>query len=113
MTDTAFWLFIDDIRDAPTREWTVVRSSFDAITAMKERGCPAKISFDHDLGGTDTAVAVVKWLIEADLDAAGGFIPDEFIFSVHSANPVGAANIWGLLQGYLSHKEKSRDARRD
>ena len=104
MADTAFWLFIDDLRDAPSGEWIVTRSSSEAIAVMREHGCPARISFDHDLGGDDTAIAVVRWLIDADLDLSGRFIPDEFVFSVHSANPVGAANIQGLLEGYLSFK---------
>lgn len=112
MTDTAFCLFIDDVRDAPSREWVVARSSCDAIAVIRQRGCPARISFDHDLGGSDTAIAVVRWLIDSDLDASGAFIPGDFAFSIHSANPVGAANIRGLLGGYLSYKENNRDATR-
>jgi hypothetical protein len=110
MTDTAFWLFIDDVRSAPSSEWVVARSSSDAIAVIKQRGCPARISFDHDLGGSDTAVAVARWLVDADLDASGAYIPDDFVFSIHSANPVGAANIRGLLEGYLSYKAKNRDS---
>ncbi|WP_027803557.1 cyclic-phosphate processing receiver domain-containing protein [Paraburkholderia dilworthii] len=108
MCDAGFWLYIDDLRDAPGREWIVARSSCEAIELLKERGCPARVSFDHDLGGDDIAIVVVRWMVETDLDCSGRFIPDQFEFSVHSANPVGAANIRGLLESYLSYKAKSR-----
>ena len=94
-------LYIDDIRDPKTSGWVIVRSSKDAINMMSEKGCPALISFDHDLGGEDTAMKVVKWMIEFDMNACGDFIPQNFEFIVHSANPVGSKNITGLLGGYL------------
>ncbi|WP_347880808.1 cyclic-phosphate processing receiver domain-containing protein [Paraburkholderia sp. BCC1876] len=110
MGDAVFWLFIDDLRDAPSEEWMVARSSSEAIALAKERRCPARVSFDHDLGGDDTAMVVARWLVDTDLDCSGRFIPDHFNFSVHSANPVGAANIQGLLAAYLSYRAKSRNA---
>ncbi|KUY59449.1 hypothetical protein WS45_08340 [Burkholderia sp. RF2-non_BP3] len=85
-------LFLDDLRAAPGPGWTVVRSSAEAI--------------DHDLGGDDTAMVVVRWLIERDLDQGGQFIPPEFRFQVHSANPVGRENIAGLLGGYLRQRSE-------
>lgn len=112
MGDAVFWLFIDDLRDSPGVEWVVARSSSEAISLLKDRGCPARISFDHDLGGDDTAMVVAKWLIETDLNCSGRFLPDKFEFSVHSANPVGAANIQGLLDAYLSYKAKMRSVAR-
>lgn len=63
------------------------------------------ISFDHDLGGDDTAMVVVKRLIELDMDADGGFIPRDFTFRVHSANPVGSENIRMLLAQYLAMRK--------
>jgi len=108
MDDAIFWLFIDDLRGAPSEKWIVARSSTEAIALVKERGCPARISFDHDLGGDDTAMVVAKWLIDTDLDYSGRFIPHHFRFSVHSANPVGAANIRGLLNAYLLSRAKSK-----
>jgi len=44
-----------------------------------------------------------KWLIERDMDVSD--MPADFSFNVHSANPVGSANIQGLLDSYLSFKE--------
>ena len=94
-------LFIDDLREPVNPAWTIARSSADAIACLLEHGCPDEISFDHDLGGDDTAMAVAKRLIDLDLDSGGAFIPRAFRFSVHSANPVGAANLRALLDRCL------------
>jgi hypothetical protein len=48
-------LYIDDIRN-PNYDAVVVRTSKEAISYVKENGCPNFISFDHDLGGDDTAM---------------------------------------------------------
>ncbi len=97
-------MYIDDIRD-PKGDFDFVASSSDsAIYIMKMDGCPDFISFDHDLGGDDTAMKVVKWMVNRDLDLNGKFIPQGFNFYVHSANPVGAANISGYLNAYLKQK---------
>jgi hypothetical protein len=94
-------LFIDDLRDPTDTSWIIARSSADAIACLEQRGCPDEISFDHDLGYDDTAMTVAKRLVDMDLDAGGQFIPPGFRFYVHSANPVGAANIRCLLTSYL------------
>ncbi|SOE64732.1 hypothetical protein SAMN05446935_2517 [Burkholderia sp. YR290] len=103
--ETRYRLFIDDIRDPVVPDWVIARTSSEAITALEARGCPFEISFDHDLGGDDTAMVVAKKLISMDLDAGGGFIPADFVYSVHSANPVGKSNIEGLLEAYLRQRE--------
>lgn len=61
-------------------------------------------SFDHDLGGDDIAMRVVKRMVEIDLDGGGKFIPACFVFFVRSANPVGARNIESYLNCYLAQK---------
>lgn len=94
-------LFIDDIRDPSSPDWVIARDSATAISIIEANGCPAEISFDHDLGGDDTAIPVVKRLVELDLDAAGAYIPPHFHFTVHGANPVGRENIRALLAQYL------------
>lgn len=104
MCNTGYKLYIDDLRTPKSEDWLIARDSFAAINLMQQHGCPALISFDHDLGGEDTAMVVVKWMIECDLDCDGAFIPDDFQFNVHSANPVGVKNIEGLLGGYLKRK---------
>jgi len=100
-------LFIDDIRDPVDASFAVVRSYEDAIAFMQANGCPLEISFDHDLGEEDakTGFDVAKWMIEEDLNADGKFMPGGFEYFVHSANPVGAANIRGLLDNYLAIRD--------
>lgn len=97
-------MFIDDLREPATDGWIIVRTSAEALDHMQTHGCPARISFDHDLGGDDTAMVVVKAMIEHDLDCPG-FIPADFSFVIHSANPVGAKNIAGLLNSYLVYRK--------
>jgi len=98
-------MYIDDIRDPKGEFDVVVRTSEEAINWMfANQSAPDFISFDHDLGGDDTAMKVVKFMISADMDLGGEFIPDNFTFFVHSANPVGAANITGYLNAYLAQR---------
>ena len=97
-------LFIDDIRDPIASDWVIARTSSDALSVLEAHGCPFEISFDHDLGGDDTAMIVAKKLVSMDLDAGGAFIPVDFVYSVHSANPVGKANIEGLLEAFLRQR---------
>lgn len=97
-------MFIDDLRDPPDDSWIIARTSSEALEYMREHGCPAEISFDHDLGCDDTAMRVVKQIVEQDLETGGKFIPDNFVFFVHSANLVGARNIEGHLNGYLAQR---------
>lgn len=95
-------LFIDDERFPPSngQTWHVVRSTAEAIEYVSKKGVPDLISFDHDLGGEDTAIKFVHWLIDRDLERPG-FIGRNFRFIIHSQNPVGASNIEKLLSGYL------------
>lgn len=103
-------LYIDDLREPDYSNYVEVRSSQDAIQLMSEKGCPIEISFDHELQGDDTAMNVVKWMIQQDLDSNEKFIPEQFHFNVHSANPVGRENLQGLMGGYLKQrKEASED----
>lgn len=89
-------LFIDDERYPPA-SWLdsttiICRSSKEAIDCINERGLPEFISFDHDLGGDDTAMRVVNQLETLCCDYGMKF-PESFAFTVHSQNPVGARNI--------------------
>ena len=101
-------LYIDDIRNPDTAGFDIVRSYDDAVFYMRLRGCPHFISFDHDLGDADapTGYDIAKWMVERDMNDSGGFIPADFDFAVHSANPVGAENIKGLLDNYLEVRKR-------
>jgi len=98
-------MFIDDVRSPPGRIRfdCIARSSDAAIAMMEKDGCPCYIAFDHDLGGDDTTMRVVNWMIEKDNDESG-WIPDNFTWDVHSANPIGKENINRKLLCYLKHR---------
>jgi len=100
----SYRLYLDDVRTPTEGNWKVVRSFTDAISLIKGLGCPEFISFDHDLGNDSlTGYDLAKWLVEKDLDKPG-FIPKNFEFNVHSANPVGAENIERYLNKYLEFR---------
>lgn len=94
-------LFIDDERFPPDdgREWVIVRSSQDAINYVRACGIPDFVSYDHDLGGDDTSMRFILWLIDSYLDGAIDTFPVNF--TIHSQNPIGALNIKGLLEGFI------------
>ena len=75
------------------------------------RGFPKYVSFDHDLGHEKyTGFDFAKQLVENDIISGNResrqsyrFAPD-FAFYVHSKNPIGKANIEGLLNNYMKHR---------
>lgn len=103
-------MFLDDIRNPPKGEWVVVRSYEEATKYIIDNGMPNFVSFDHDLGATEPPYSIphetgydfAKWLCEVDMDF--GWLPKDFDFKVHSANPVGAQNIESYLRNYLSQR---------
>lgn len=102
------WHIREKCRNEP---WVVCRNYTDAIAEVLNRGFPSFISFDHDLGdNTKTGHDIAKTLVEADIQSgdnpnrSGYKFADNFDFYVHSKNPVGKANIEGLLNSYLKHK---------
>ena len=103
-------LFLDDERFPPNdeREWVIARTVESAITECINRGNPSYISFDHDLGENQlTGFDFVKILVEDAVDFPEFIeyqLPDNFSFYVHSQNPIGKANIEGLLNNYLKVK---------
>jgi len=108
-------LFIDDERFPENVTWEVAgepfRYDFDVIARNMEQvqeavhsyGFPSYVSFDHDLGKNEpTGKDIANWLIHQDLEH--GDMPEDFAFSVHSMNPVGAENIMRLLTNYMEFK---------
>jgi len=110
-------LFIDDERmpqdvtwGSPefysTFPWTIARNMKQVQSLTDMYGFPNFVSFDHDLGDNEpTGKDIANWMIEGDMDCTHR-IPDDFQFYVHSRNPVGKANIEGLLNNYLGHKNE-------
>ena len=100
----SYRMFIDDERFPATDGWVIVRSSEEAIALIERDGFPEFISFDHDLGGDDTSMALVRYMIEAALENPS--LPFPRAYDVHSQNPVGATNIRGLMDAFIKHLDK-------
>lgn len=98
-------LFLDDERDPPgdNTYWVIARSSSEAIELVKTKGIPSFISFDHDLGGDDTAMRFIWFLINSHMDGSLESFPIDYY--VHSQNPVGVENIKSLMSNYINTLE--------
>jgi hypothetical protein len=92
-------LYLDDLRPTPRHVWYddtlsythSPKTAWEAIDLLRT-GQVEFISFDHDLGPVTagTGYDVARW-IENEAGTNPDFrVPD---WTVHSANPVGAANI--------------------
>ncbi len=82
--------------------FVVVRSFRQFVEYIEENGLPDFLSFDNDLGLDEKGdvapdgYAAAKWLVyESGLDLRN------LKFKVHSANPVAAEQIRGLLGNYI------------
>ncbi len=107
-------LFLDDIRTidmvydaSEEKDYDIVRTYEAFVAYIKENGLPDFISFDNDLGldkNGEVALdgyAAAKWLVyESGLDLS------ELKYKVHSANPVAAEQIRGLLNNYIEFLNK-------
>jgi hypothetical protein len=108
-------LFLDDVRTIDMVYDKSMESQFDIVRTynafvdyIKTNGLPHYISFDNDLGLAENGtiapdgLAAAKWLVyESGLDLRN------LEFKVHSANPVAAEQIKGLLNNYLKHLNRS------
>jgi len=92
-------LYLDDSRfPKSSGNWRIARSVDEAIQMISEFGLPDQISFDHDLGENQkTGYDFAKWIVWNELDTRGIFI------NVHSANPIGRDNIYGLIRNWENH----------
>ncbi|WP_046744862.1 cyclic-phosphate processing receiver domain-containing protein [Kordia zhangzhouensis] len=104
-------LFLDDIRvpemvykNPDNFDFVVVRTYEKFISYIQENGLPNYISFDNDLGLNakgelaEDGYAAAKWLVYHS-----GIDLRNLEFYVHSANPVAAKQIEGLLTNYINH----------
>lgn len=121
--DRVFWkikpmkLFLDDYRNPSdvgldNEEWIVVRRFDDIQTILmccydmvREKSYVKEISLDHDLGeingDTRTGYDLVKWMVDRNI------WPTDNIY-IHSANPVGRANMKAMVDRYFYKKEEVR-----
>ncbi len=96
-------LFLDDEREpVDGQRYVVARSSDEAMALVLDRGIPLEICFDHDLGGDDTAMRVVYAMCAHMQDHKIQF-PNDFSYSIHSQNPVGAERIASFMNSALLH----------
>jgi hypothetical protein len=127
-------IYLDDERTPNDKDWVIVRNYGQFIKKISDIGLENidMISFDHDLG--DTAVeeyyrnVIKKGILDYDnieertgYDATKwlvGYYMDNYTNSthfpqvyVHSANPVGAANIVNYINGFLKHMDKEQTAK--
>ena len=114
-------LYLDDVRTPKDMGWEVVRSYDEFVAHIRLHGLEnyEVISLDHDLGDTamdeyynnvspnytldynniqeKTGLDCTKFLVA---ESMGKSIPLPQIY-VHSANPIGSANIMGYVNNYL------------
>lgn len=107
-------LFLDDVRTidmvydkSMESEFDIVRNFSDFKEYIKINGLPDFISFDNDLGLdkdnnlAPDGYAAAKWLVYDS-----GLNLKNLKFKVHSANPVAAEQIKGLLINYINYLNK-------
>ena len=114
-------LYLDDVRTPKDEDWQVVRSYDEFVAHIKMNGLEnyELISLDHDLGDTamneyfnnvspnytldysniqeKTGLDCAKFLVAESMNTR---IPLPQIY-VHSANPIGSANIMGYINNYF------------
>jgi hypothetical protein len=117
------FLYLDDIRTPLDPGWEVVRTyeEFTAAIKLNGLGSYSHISLDHDLGHT----AMVEYysnvkpnyeLNYSNIEEKTGYDAAKFLVNesietniplpqvyVHSANPIGSANIMGYINNYYKN----------
>jgi len=97
-------LWLDDIHQPPkTKVCVWAKSTEEAIAFTLKLGIPQIMHLDHDLGNDDTAMDYLKWLAETFIIDKDQKVPTWY---VHSANPVGKANINGYLTCLANFKNR-------
>lgn len=103
-----WFLYLDDERFPKTEgPWIIARSVEEAFRLIQEKGCPQKMSLDHDLGwddalnkalpdGTNFVHQFVAKCLDGEIK-----LPEDFSYNIHSANPVGSANMKSYLDSFF------------
>jgi hypothetical protein len=114
-------LYLDDVRTPKDADWEVVRNYDEFVAHIRMKGLEnyEVITLDHDLGDTamneyynnvhpnytldynniteKTGLDCAKFLVAESMNTK---IPLPQIY-VHSANPIGSANIMGYVNNYF------------
>jgi hypothetical protein len=125
MKKEKIWLYLDDVRTPTDDRWKVVRSYDELVAHIKMNGLEnyETISLDHDLGDTamqeyynnvrdnytidykniteKTGMDCAKWLVAESMTKK---IPLPQIY-IHSANPIGSANMMGYINNYFMNSK--------
>lgn len=135
-------IYLDDIRTPVDKRWTVVRNYDEFVEKVKELGLEniSSISLDHDLGETammeyytnvspnyqldyshieeKTGYDCAKWLVNHYYE----LFPEKrerprqaIVFPqvvVHSANPIGSANMMGYINNFLMNEHQPQTCAR-
>jgi hypothetical protein len=121
MKKNKIWLYLDDVRVPTEGDWQVVRSYDEFISHINLNGLEnyELISLDHDLGEAamieyytnvkpnyeldynrieeKTGMDCARFLVA---EAMNKKIPLPTVY-VHSANPIGSANMMGYINNYF------------
>ena len=97
-------LWLDELSEPPTLEWTWVRTVEEAMDLM-ETGAVTHASLDSDLS-TDMSAGrkLVSWMAERDL------WPTEEL-AIHAANPVAVEQMAGIVARYGPFDREGASAR--
>lgn len=114
-------MYLDDVRTPISEDWIVARNYDDFVSKINYYGLESfeVISLDHDLGEgamveyytnvknnytldynnitEKTGMDCCKWLVSESMNK---HIPLPQIY-IHSANPIGSANMMGYINNYL------------
>lgn len=125
MKKNKIWLYLDDIRVPTEGDWQVVRSYDEFVAHINLNGLEnyELISLDHDLGEgamveyytnvkpnyeldynritEKTGMDCARFLVA---EAMNKKIPLPTVY-VHSANPIGSANMMGYINNYFRNNK--------
>lgn len=129
MNKKKIYLYLDDVRIPTEGDWQVVRNYDEFVAHIKMNGLEnyEVISLDHDLGEgalieyytntkphyeldynripEKTGMDCARFLASESMDR-GIELPTIY---VHSANPIGAANIMGYLNNFFKNCKLQRE----
>lgn len=100
-------IFLDDEREPPPGNWMVARDAKQFRDTLRNHE-PTVVSFDHDLGcdahGNElpNGQRCMRQLIDEAMDRPAAFEHLKLVV-LHSANPVGRANMRGLFESAQRH----------
>jgi hypothetical protein len=125
-------IYLDDKRTPIDSDWIVVRDYDQFVSKIEELGLEniESMSLDHDLGDTaveeyfnnvtknyilnydnikeKTGYECAKWLVNKSMEEGINLPP----INVHSANPIGSANIMGYINNYLKNQRLPQNCAR-